>query len=81
MKFSEFTSEQHRAQAGKWRTRIWTVFTVSYLAIILLMINHIVTKNEHWVALPAMIFWIGAVLIALMFIPLVRHNRKDDKFD
>lgn len=57
------------------------MFIMSYLAIIFLMINHIVTKNDRWTALPAVIFWVGAALMALMFIPLVRHDRKDDKFD
>lgn len=80
LRLSELSSAEHHLRATIWRERIKGVVVTTSSLVVAMMIMAFATRNEYWGAWSAITFWIGVLIIILMFIPLVRHNRKDDQF-
>jgi len=80
LRLSELSSAEHHLRANIWRERIKGAVVAAFWLIMVLMITFFFTGSEFCLAWSAITFWLGVMTIGLMFIPLVRHNRKDDKF-
>jgi membrane protein YdbS with pleckstrin-like domain len=77
MKFSELSSREHHRLADAWRARIHGATMAGLTPLILMMVAFWITKSTDWVKWSAVVALIYILAIGLMFIPLIRHNRKN----
>lgn len=81
MNFSKMFSQDHHGQAIIWRDRIKGMIVTVFSVTIVCIPAFLITRMNFFVTCILIAVWGGAASIALMFIPLVYHNHRDDAFD